>query len=89
MLPVNFKESNFIFKKPVGWSDEMCSDLYVWKGVSKIEGTDKEVPAIISCWQLSREDLDEIIKTGVVWLSVTGSISMPPVSVFIENPFEQ
>lgn len=83
MLPITFDQSNFTFKKPADMTDEQCGDLSVFKG--KDTGG---FPVIISCWKFSKEDLEEIQKTGHVWLSITGS-GMPPVSIFTENPFEQ
>ena len=69
-------------------TDEQCSDLCVWKGQAPVDDQGTMYPVIISCWQLSKEDLDEIQKTGKIWLSITGN-GMPPVSVFTENPFEE
>lgn len=86
-MPITFPEQNFTFKKPSGMTDEQCSDLSVWKGEVPFDESGQIFPAIISCWKLSKEDLDEIQKTGVVWLSITGH-GMPPVSLFTENPFE-
>jgi hypothetical protein len=86
MLPVTFPQHNFVFKKPEGWTDEQCSDLSVWKGDAPIDENGTTCPTIISCWKLSKEDLEEIQRTGVVWLSISGT-GMPPVSVFTENPF--
>lgn len=86
MLPTTFPEKNFIFKKPSDMTDEQCGDLSVWKGETTTEDTYTKIPAIISCWKLSKEDLEEIQKTGVIWLSITG-YGMPPVSLFTENPF--
>lgn len=84
MLPVNFKEANFTFTKPEGWSDEECMDLPVYRGLTP---SPSNRPFLISCWQLSKEDLEEIQKTGKIYLCVSG-YSMPPVSLFTENPFE-
>lgn len=81
MLPTTFKEVNKIMLKPLGMGDEECGDLPVYKGLDA-----NGFPIIISCWKLSREDLEEIKKGGVIWLSIMGN-PMPPVSVFIENPF--
>lgn len=87
MLPTTFPESNFTFEKPKDMSDEECMSLPVWKGSSAPDpDTGNQFPMIISCWKLSYEDLQEIQKTGCVWLSITGH-GMPPVSVFTENPF--
>lgn len=82
MLPTAFNGSNFVFTKPKDMTDEQCMDLPVFKGKDS-EG----FPIIISCWKFSKEDLDEIQKTGEIYLSITG-YGMPPVSLFTENPFE-
>ena len=86
MLPTTFPQSNKVFTKPKGWTDEQCSDLPVWVGSVMIDEFNNLAPAIISCWKLSKEDLEEIQKTGQIWLSITGQ-GMPPVSLFTENPF--
>jgi hypothetical protein len=83
MLPVDFTERNFVFTKPNDMTDEQCSDLPVFKGQ-----TSDGFPCIVSCWKLSKEDLEEVTKNGVVYLSITGH-GMPPVSLFTENPFIQ
>lgn len=81
MLPVTFPEQNFTFHKPNDMTDEQCSSLSVFKGHDT-----ENIPCIVSCWQFSKEDLEEIQKTGRIWLSITGH-TMPPVSLFTENPF--
>lgn len=86
MLPVDFPARNFVYQKPEGWTDEQCSDLPVWKGNAPIDDNGNTAPTIISCWKLSKEDLEEIQKTGEIWLSIS-STGMPPVSLFTENPF--
>ncbi len=87
MLPTTFEQQNFIFTKSKGWEDEQCMDLPVWEGEAPIDDAGTMQPSIISCWKLSKEDLDEIQRTGVIWLSITANW-MPPVSVFTENPFQ-
>lgn len=86
MLPVDFTGRNKIYTKPGGWTDEQCSDLPVWEGNAPIDDQGNTAPTIISCWKLSKEDLEEIQRTGVIYLSVSGT-GMPPVSLFTENPF--
>lgn len=83
MLPTTFNGSNFTFTKPQGMTDEQCMDLPVYKGKDS-DG----FPVIISCWRFSKEDLEEIQKTGSMYLCITGH-GMPPVSLFTENPFEE
>lgn len=86
MLPVDFPARNFVYQKPQGWTDEQCSDLPVWKGNAPIDDQGNTAPTIISCWKLSKEDLEQIQKTGEIWLSICSN-GMPPVSLFTENPF--
>jgi len=82
MIPVDFKEANFTFTRPKSMTDEQCGDLRVWKGYD-LAG----FPIIVSCWRLSKEDLEEINRTGKIWLSVTSEVT-PPVSLFTEYPFQ-
>lgn len=86
MLPISFPQQNIVFTKPAGMSDDQCGDLCVWKGNVSIDEAGNTMPALISCWKLSKEDLEEIQKTGTIWLSITGEV-MPPVSLFTETPF--
>ncbi len=85
MLPTDFPQRNFVYQKPESMTDEQCMSLPVWRGF--VPNGNDSFPTILSCWRLSKEDLEEIQKTGCVWLSITGT-AMPPVSVFTENPFE-
>jgi hypothetical protein len=88
MIPVDFPEKNLVYTKPKGWTDEQCSDLPVWSGPVKIDEQGNTAASIISCWQLSKEDLEEVNKTGRIWLCVSSNVQ-PPVSIFTENPFVQ
>lgn len=81
MLPTSFEQANFVFQKPQNMTDEECMDLPTFVGF-----TTEGMPCIISCWKFSKEDLEEIQKTGCIFLSITGH-GMPPVSLFTENPF--
>ena len=65
---VGFEGANTVFRAPKGMED--CYDLEVCK-------TERE---IISCWRLDAEELAEINRTGVVWLSVVSAVT-PPVCV--------
>jgi hypothetical protein len=87
MLPIDFPERNFVFGKPKEMTDEQCMSLPVWKGDTLIDDAGKVYPCIISCWKLSKEDLDEIHRTGKIWLSINAE-GMPPFMLFTEDPFE-
>ena len=72
MKPINFKEQNVIYIA------EECNDLPVHKTKDQI----------ISCWKLTKEELEQINKTGVIWFSVMGQ-SQPPIWLGTENPFKE
>ena len=73
MIPANFEESNMVLNRP----DEMTSDDCDPLSVCKTETVDG-FPVVISCWKVTQEELEEIQKTGRVWLTVYGH-TMPPV----------
>jgi hypothetical protein len=83
MLPTTFKESNLVLGKPADMTDEECYGLPAFKGRDTAGW-----PVIISKWQLSKEDLEEVNKTGCIWLAVTGE-STPPVALSTESPFNK
>lgn len=83
MIPVSFPESNAVLGKPLDMTDEECSPLAVWKG-KDAQGFN----VIISCWKFNKEDLEEIQKTGQIWLWTYGTLA-PPVALTTEHPFKQ
>lgn len=100
MLPHTFTGSNFVYTKPQGWTDEECMDLPGARCLIPIDDHGTMQPAIISCWKLSKEDLEEISRTGQIFLSISQPAAfknekgeyevrweMPPVSLFTEHPF--
>ena len=86
MLPIDFPQRNLVYKKPAGWTDEQCGDLSVWKGRSKIDDEGNTAPAIISCWQPSKEDIEAINIGLPIFLILTAEVQCP-VSMSTENPF--
>lgn len=82
MKPSNFPEQNFTFGPPQGVSEEECGNLPCHKGFE--EGSNW--PVIISAWKPSAEELEEINKSGTVWLRIYGS-GMPPVSLSGHTPW--
>lgn len=38
------------------------------------------IPAVVTCWKLTKEELEEVNRTGRVWVTVIGR-SMQPLSV--------
>lgn len=65
---VGFEGANKIFRAPP--DDPECTDLETFQHDA----------GIVSCWRLTEEELEEVNKTGVVWLQVFGK-GTPPVCV--------
>lgn len=68
--PIAFDEANLKLVGPDG--DPNIRPLPVHRGVDG---------RIVSCWQLSGDDLRRIAATGEVWLSVWSGATAPPVLV--------
>lgn len=85
MEPIDFKERNVIIKKPDSLSENECSSLFAHWQINELENEQKTV-IITSCWKLSPEELEELQRTGCIYLQIMGG--MPPVSLFVENPFK-
>lgn len=77
MLPVPFTGSNKTLSKPKDMTDEECAPLEIY--------TDGK--QCVSVWKLSKEDLEKVNKTGVIYLSIISGSTQPPVSVEVDNPF--
>lgn len=52
-----------------------CACLFVLRTQTEIG-----IPCVVSCWKLTRQELDEVNRTGRVWLIVLGR-TMPPVAI--------
>lgn len=81
MFATGFDESNCVLSKPQGFTDEECSCLSVHAG-----NQPNGLPVVISCWKLTQQELDEINRTGRVWLGVLGQ-TMPPCWLLGVSPF--
>lgn len=84
MIAASFPESNHVLDKPPEMDRETCTALSVFVGQTPAPGA---CPVVISCWKLTKEELEQINKTGRVWLWVFGC-GMPPVALETKNPFE-
>lgn len=73
--PTKFPEANLLLVKPESMTDEECTNLPVHKGDGQL----------ISCWQLSEEEIAEVALTGKIFASVFGEVA-PPIWVG-GNPF--
>ena len=76
--PVEFPERNFIWR---GWPADgdrpEVADLPAYRSEAQT----------ISCWELSDEEVEEIVRTRRVWIGVLGS-GHPPVYATGTSPFE-
>lgn len=81
MQPAAFDEENRVLDPPDGFHPDQVQPLSVYKGKNHLG-----VPVIVSCWTLSKEELDLILQTRRVWVSVMGE-RMPPILPSIESPF--
>ena len=77
MRAVEFDEQTYILSKPESMSDEDCAPLPIFR----------DGKVVISCWELCKEDMDLIKKTGRVYLGVLSGNTQPPVWLSVENPF--
>jgi len=68
--PKDFAGSNKLLKGPPGYEDRI-GDLPVYN--SGVES--------ISRWALSREELQAVVESGDVWVSVAAGSSQPPMKV--------
>lgn len=77
--PVPFQGANHNLLPPSGDND--CMELPVYKGKSPRGET-----FYISCWKLTKPELEELLKTGKVYVFVYGG-GHPPIAISAEDPF--
>lgn len=81
--PIQFPQVNHELKKPETMTDEQCSSLPIC-ATNDQDG----FPLLISRWKLTPEELEEINRTGSVYLGVVSG-SHPPVWITPLNPFSE
>lgn len=77
--PIGFRESTHVIGKPVNMSEEACGQLPVYADGQQF----------ISCWKLTPAELEEVLHTGVVYISILSGTELPPCWVAGANPFRQ
>ncbi len=75
MIPTHFPEANTIYTKPESMTDEQCGSLPV-----RITKDNR----CVSCWQMQPHEIEDIIKTGKVYLHIWGG--MPPAFIGTSPP---
>lgn len=68
--PVDFPEATRTLTAPHGLEDQV-RPLRVAQGNHQL----------VSCWELTADEVAEVQATGLVWLSVWGAVTQPPVFV--------
>lgn len=95
MQPVTFKQA---YSQPLKAGDNPnTGDLPICIArdpatLAEIKPGDPRPVAIISCWQLSPEELEEVNRTGVIYIGVMASEdyrTQPPIYAMGLNPFER
>lgn len=79
MKPIQHTSNNDVLGAPKGVPREECSAL----PITRVQYTNG-VPAIVSYWQPTPEQLQLLAAGKPLWLSVWGS-TMPPVSIGVEG----
>jgi len=81
-FPASFDESNAVLARPAGMTHQQCEPLSVLRAVDG-DG----IPIVISCWKLTKEEMEEVQRTGRVWLGIIGQ-TMPPAWIDGCKPFD-
>ena len=74
--PTTFDKQNMVYGKPSDMNDEQCGSLPVLRTIDKELGC----YCIISCWELSEAELEEVIRTKKIWFKILAP-GMYPVSI--------
>lgn len=78
MQPSSFEQSNAYLDHPL--LETECLSVFC--------GEDDEGCVVtISCWKPTKDELDEIARTGRVWVVARG-VAVPPLYVVGVSPFE-
>jgi hypothetical protein len=79
--PASFDQSNAYLGRPADMTDAECAPL----SIARVKDAGGR-PVVISCWKLTKEELDEVNRTGRVWLGVVG-FTMQPAWILGTSPF--
>lgn len=77
-VPVSFEKANFRLLPPPG-NEDSVGEMPVHQGTDFIEGVGM-IPTLTSCWELTGEELSEVLRTGKIYLKCWG-VSHPPVGI--------
>jgi hypothetical protein len=77
VTPHHFKESNKVLGKPSSMSDEECAALPIYTNGAYC----------VSCWDLTDEDIANIVKMRKLWVYVWSGTTQPPICPQSFSPF--
>lgn len=80
MIPVDFPQRTMVLQSPNDGSVD-CLELPVYAGPN-VHGQ----PVMTSCWKPNKEEIDELLRTGCIYLTIYGK-GHPPVWLSCINPF--
>lgn len=81
MILTDFPQSNTVIDKPSSMTRDECEPANAFVGVD----TDGK-PVIITCWKLTVEEKEELLRTGRIWCYHFGT-SLQPHALGCNNPF--
>jgi len=80
-VPCSFPEETRVFGPPVGMTEDevysLCASEVNWDNQK----------AVVTCWKPTKEGLEEINKTGRIWVATMGE-GLVPMCVLASSPFE-
>lgn len=80
--PIKFQQANDVLLPPENMTEEQCATLPIFRGKT----SDMISDCVVSCWQLSDEELEEVKRTGKVFVGALGKTHPP---IFIMGKFPQ
>lgn len=75
MKAVNFPESNTVYKRPPDLEESQCFDIPAFHGIIE-GGTLDGARIVVTAWQPTPEEIEQIVKGAPVFLSSIGGL--PP-----------
>lgn len=83
MQPVSFEESNCVYENVGGIS---INDIEV---SAAFQGhTNDGIPIVVTCWKMTKEELEEFQRTGRIWVLTLGH-EIPIQQLFATKPLKQ
>lgn len=81
-VPTGFTHENVVLAAPPGLEMAGISSLSVHKTVDPVT----QLPMAVTCWKMTKSEVDTVTRTGRVWVSLLGP-TIPPLLVTGVSPF--